>query len=307
MAQTIHGSGLLIRLPNRTFTRTEKGLAQVTRSYACQTSLASTFRSNFAIGNTLPGETGFIIKYGYTETKREDGFTQFDVTAAGPDPTAPNGGKGLQVQDERLVQTFPSGLVRVDRIYTCSATEVAKHRLQFSSGNVMPLDDGAPAIDGLYVFPEAQEIVRDDNTAEFRASGYGRINTTGQRRFEFVQGETRIFSSVLSGGVGTTSETSIDTLNQALVQTFVTPTNEPFVVDLGLQIDDLEVYMPSGKRLQEEYINGIKFIGNTSVNTRSYVEPIFGGVTTQNFGLWTEITINYVALGRVSIISITTS
>jgi hypothetical protein len=43
----------------------------------------------------------------------------------------------------------------------------------------MPFDNGAPAIDGLYIFPEPQEIVRDDGFVEFRVTAYGRTNTTG--------------------------------------------------------------------------------------------------------------------------------
>ena len=43
----------------------------------------------------------------------------------------------------------------------------------------MPFDDGAPANDGLFIFPEPQEQVRNDGFVEFRVTAYGRTNTEG--------------------------------------------------------------------------------------------------------------------------------
>jgi hypothetical protein len=48
----------------------------------------------------------------------------------------------------------------------------------------MPDDDGAPAIDGLYIFPEPQEAVRDDGFVEFRVTAYGRTRTQGDATIE---------------------------------------------------------------------------------------------------------------------------
>jgi hypothetical protein len=48
----------------------------------------------------------------------------------------------------------------------------------------MPFDNGAPAIDGLYIFPEPQEIVRDDGFVEFRVTAYGRTRTQGDENLE---------------------------------------------------------------------------------------------------------------------------
>jgi hypothetical protein len=48
----------------------------------------------------------------------------------------------------------------------------------------MPDDDGAPAIDGLYIFPEPQEAVRDDGFVEFRVTAYGRTRTQGDANLE---------------------------------------------------------------------------------------------------------------------------
>lgn len=79
----------------------------------------------------------------------------------------------------RSVQTFPSGLVRVERSFACRRGQEASFRSQFAQGKTMPLDDGKPAIDGLYIFPDPQETTRDDGFVEFRVTAYGRSNTMG--------------------------------------------------------------------------------------------------------------------------------
>jgi hypothetical protein len=90
-----------------------------------------------------------------------------------------HGTQDLITLPERSVQTFPSGLVRVDRVYACRKNQVARFRDQLRAGNPLPFDSGAPAIDGLFIFPEPRETIRDDGFAEFRVSAYGRANTTG--------------------------------------------------------------------------------------------------------------------------------
>jgi hypothetical protein len=90
-----------------------------------------------------------------------------------------HGSQGLITLPERNVQTFPSGLVRIDRVYACRKTLTDRFRRDLAVGNPLPFDDGAPAIDGAFIFPEPQEVVRDDGFAEFRVSAYGRTNTTG--------------------------------------------------------------------------------------------------------------------------------
>ena len=84
----------------------------------------------------------------------------------------------------RTVQTYPSGLVRVERSYVCRKADAARNRSKFEVGDFLPNDSGAPAIDGLYIFPAAQETVRDDGFVEFKVSAYGRINTTGSEKIE---------------------------------------------------------------------------------------------------------------------------
>ncbi len=126
----------------------------------------------------MPGEPGFKIRYGYVETQREDGFTEFEITATGADPTITDSG-GLKAQDDRTVTTFPSGLVRIDRTYVCPTASEATFRPQLLKGNQPPSDDFSPAIDGLYIYPDPNEVRRQDGFTEFQVSSYGRINTTG--------------------------------------------------------------------------------------------------------------------------------
>jgi hypothetical protein len=71
--------------------------------------------------------------------------------------------------------------VRVERSFVCRKADVATYRKQIKVGDKMPNDDGAPAIDGLYIFPDPQETTRDDGFVEFRVTAYGRSNETGQR------------------------------------------------------------------------------------------------------------------------------
>jgi hypothetical protein len=95
-----------------------------------------------------------------------------------------HGTSNLIALPNRTVQTYPSGLVRVDRSYVCRKADAVRNRSKFQVGDFLPDDDGAPAIDGLYIFPDAQETVRDDGFVEFRVSAYGRINTTGIEKIE---------------------------------------------------------------------------------------------------------------------------
>jgi hypothetical protein len=79
-------------------------------------------------------------------------------------------------QGARSVSTFPSGLVRVDQTFICSTPSVATHRSDLKVGNDFP-GSSAPAIDGLYIYPEVQENRRGDGFSELIASGYGRVTT----------------------------------------------------------------------------------------------------------------------------------
>jgi hypothetical protein len=58
----------------------------------------------------------------------------------------------------------------------CQKKYAARYRSDLAVGNALPGDDGAPAIDGLYIYPEPQEQSREDGFVEFRVTAYGRSN-----------------------------------------------------------------------------------------------------------------------------------
>ena len=99
-----------------------------------------------------------------------------------------HGTSNLIALPNRTVQTYPSGLVRVERSYVCRKADAARNRSRFQVGEFLPNDNGSPAIDGLYIFPDAQETVREDGFVEFKVAAYGRTNTTGSQRQEFILG-----------------------------------------------------------------------------------------------------------------------
>lgn len=80
-------------------------------------------------------------------------------------------------QPERAVATFASGLVRVDRKYICRTAVAATHRATLAIGESPPDADTAPAIDGLFIYPDPQELQRGDGFTEFQVSAYGRTAT----------------------------------------------------------------------------------------------------------------------------------
>lgn len=86
----------------------------------------------------------------------------------------------LIAQPGRAVNTFPSGLVRVDQSYIGLTSHALTHRATLAVGNNMPDGDSYPCIDGLKIFPDSQEVQRGDGFTEYIVSAYGRTNTTGK-------------------------------------------------------------------------------------------------------------------------------
>ena len=212
-----------------------------------------------------------------------------------------HGTNGIIALPGRSVQTFPSGLVRVDRTYAVRADRADAARREFAVGGILPLDDGTPAIDGLYIFPEPQETSRDDGFVEFQVSGYGRTNISGYSRREFVQGETNITRISQTSEGTTTTNSVLRTLNESVVETFVQIADQPFLLNIGIPNNSLKVYFGNGKELQEVYPSGYtQFTNGYSIVTTQTIAQ-FAGTSTNNFGRWSEITITYTARGGVLI------
>jgi hypothetical protein len=77
---------------------------------------------------------------------------------------------------DRVISTFPSGLVRVDQSFSCKTSSATTHRNALAVGNNFP-NGNYPAIDGLNIFPEPQEKIGSDGFTEFLVSAYGRTTT----------------------------------------------------------------------------------------------------------------------------------
>jgi hypothetical protein len=215
-----------------------------------------------------------------------------------------HGTRDLIALPGRSVQTFPSGLVRVDRTYACRAADAGRFRQQFAVGNPLPFDDGTPAIDGMFIFPDAQEEVGDDGFIQFSVSAYGRTNVSGYDRREFVQGTANILRISTSAGQTTQQESNLTTLNESIVRTFVLPSEQPFAFNIGVQQNELKVYLPDGRLITEAYPPRFtEFGGNSYSQTNSGSIAVFGGTQTTNFGRWTEVRIVYNSNGFVSIVS----
>jgi hypothetical protein len=85
---------------------------------------------------------------------------------------------GLIPQPGRTVNTFPSGLIRVDQSYLGLTSQATTHRAMLAVGNNMPDGNSSPSLDGLKIFPEAQERLREDGFTEYIVSAYGRLKST---------------------------------------------------------------------------------------------------------------------------------
>ena len=132
----------------------------------------------------------------------------------------------------------------------------------------MPLDDGAPAIDGIYIFPNPQEILRPDGFAEFRVTAYGRSNTTGQRVRSFPR--TAFFTFSASFNV---SNTDYDPNITSSPQTLLTPVRKDYFYD---QFDaNFRFCIPANERIFDP--TDIREIGG------AFVEGTEIDIFTQSF------------------------
>lgn len=184
----------------------------------------------------------------------------------------------------RDVQTFPSGLVRVDRVYACRKNFADRYRRDLAVGNPLPLDPGTPAIDGLYIFPEPRETVRDDGFVEFVVSGYGRTATIGSEKVEDeYTTETLAIGSVT---------TQFITRSKILTQEFVLAGSESVAPTTDKIPERPEVVFEFGGTIVS---NGNVVIGGTgaaALASRQY-RVALRSYTARNFGSFSEVTVTY--------------
>ena len=214
-----------------------------------------------------------------------------------------HGTRDLIALPGRLVQNFPSGLVRVERSFMCRKADQDRYRQELLPGNPMPLDDGRPAIDGLFIFPAAQEILRDDGFIEFRVTAYGRTPFSAPFERKLTPGLYYIQANIIySPATPAPSrpvppiDATYPSLNESFVFRTVLPaatTSEqllepPFIVDA--------VVLATGGPLQGRKIeNGARFFnlplaGSLSSSLNSLLTLSLSQISTNNFGAWTEWT-----------------
>jgi len=219
----------------------------------------------------------------------------------------------LIAQPGRAVNTFPSGLVRVDQTYLGLTSQATTHRATLAIGNNMPDGDSSPCIDGLKIFPEVQERRREDGFTEFIVSAYGRVNATGQKTFERT-----IFSAVakldirylgaVNGGFneigGPFQRLTVCTIERLLWK-FCAPKNAPVSI---VSSDILKVFRLNGEQWTTatlfEFLSETEKPGYFAKGLDQYQDPasiIRPAVTTNspvsvektNFGNFEEWTVVY--------------
>ena len=213
------------------------------------------------------------------------------------------GTSNLIALPNRTVQTYPSGLVRVERSFVCRKADVAKNRNTIRVNERMPMDDGAPAFDGLFIFPEPQEIVRDDGFVEFRVTAYGRTRTQGDATIERGSelGEFYYFNYVVDPPLQYTQSAINETYTLKLVvasaQSIDTviaapEINNPVVLLAPFTTPVKPRQYTSGSTL------GIDGVTIFPVTTTITINIGLASYSSTSFGNWIEYVIIYKAVGN---------
>jgi hypothetical protein len=146
----------------------------------------------------------------------------------------------------------------------------------------MPLDNGAPAIDGLFISPEPQEQVRDDGFVEFRVTAYGRTAEeayiTKGAALITVRLAREIIAVAIDGGVisTTTQVTNQIALGAAYTIKLVVPSS--------ISLENLSQFVP--RSITPEVFGD--FLG---FPIRKFL--ILTQFSSVNFGVFSEYTYSY--------------
>jgi hypothetical protein len=214
-----------------------------------------------------------------------------------------HGTNGIIVLPGRSISTFPSGLVRVDRTYAVRADRASVVRREFAAGNLLPFDDGTPAIDGLYIFPDPQETRRDDGFVEFRVSGYGRTNTIGQTTSTIEDGEATLVSASIFPPTTASSISRIPVVIEVVTTKSVAFNTTPITEILPRAIP-INVFVRQGgrfRKLEEVYKPGTVFtqsggnLGRIATQTSIEIVPIIREAPGTQFGTFREVIFTFSA------------
>ena len=207
----------------------------------------------------------------------------------------------------RTVQTYPSGLVRVERSYVCRKDEVAKFRNTIRVNELMPFDNGTPAFDGLYIFPEPQEIVRDDGFVEFRVTAYGRISEKSSFITQSLVKGTIDYTD--SPGIGEVYQSSGPSINDLyIIRGVALYGSKGSDYSLPPRIEDIFVAPQGGTRLiasDTTTVDSNKYRTYTATK-RVVLFLRLDSFTTVNFGFFNEYVISWIAAAQIDTSSRTT-
>jgi hypothetical protein len=202
------------------------------------------------------------------------------------------GTRNLIALPGRSVQTFPSGLVRVERSFACRPEDAARYRNTLRVNEPMPFDDGAPAINGLFIFPEPQERLRDDGFVEFRVTAYGLSNTVGQQEKRLEAG-TYTSTQIANGQ---TSAGQVPCFNEiAIIRQVVSANTYPSFsvppielktfLSINGELQDIRSAIPSSRTFDSQSVQ----------STQTFTRVVLKSYDSINFGRWDELTLIYEA------------
>jgi hypothetical protein len=99
---------------------------------------------------------------------------------------------GLIPQNDRSVDVFTSGLIRVTQTYVGLQQNASADRATIAAFNDLPGGNIAPADDVLKIWPEPQEKITKTGFIDYVVTAYGRINKNGYTRTFFSPGKLKI-------------------------------------------------------------------------------------------------------------------
>jgi len=210
---------------------------------------------------------------------------------------------GLIAQPGRSVSTFPSGLVRVEQTYLGLTSNAAANRAALAIGNNMPDGNSSPCLDGLKIFPEVQEVRREDGFTEYKVCAYGRVNSIGNKTFSKELGIQGFYANFApsNGAVSEQLDYSLQVTCDALVWKFVAPKTASPDVRIS---DALRVYRLNGQALLTVPIAeffSTAYLAGTNKPTQVAI-PQTSTITLaecQNYGHVDEWTVCYKAIPSV--------
>ena len=195
-------------------------------------------------------------------------------------------GKDTIALPGRTVQPFPSGLVRLEQMYAVRKGQPAPFGLgqQFKGA------------ESFYVFPRPEFVEEEGGFTKYKVTAYGRTATAENQGIEFyepritkgyaklyyIQRNIRIINLVdgdgnIVGSDRTTQDFKFDSVNSTYTRTQVVARGGP--VDFSSPTDNAEVS------------------GLSAVNDNDFFSWELSGVSSVNYGYWTEYIINFQAAG----------